>query len=87
MVTHPEPNEEVRHRNDELILTLLEKISSLEAKVNVNRFEFQDMVGGVTKSPFLRRIMEVEAPSKYSALKVKEYRGDTNPYEHVCHFE
>ena len=87
MIVHPESVEEVRHGNDELKLMLLEKISSLEAKVNVNISKFRDMVGAVTKSLFLRRIMEVEALSKYSAPKVKDYRGDIDLYECVCHFE
>ena len=45
------------------------------------------MVRGVTRSPFLKRIVEVEAPSKYTAPKVKEYKGDSDPYEYACHFE
>ena len=41
------------------------------AKVNVNRSKFREMVSGA-QSPFSRRIMEVKAPQKYKALKVKE---------------
>ena len=55
--------------------------------MNVNKSEFKDMVGGVRKSPVVRRIMDVKAHSKYSALWVKEYIIDTNPYEYMCHFE
>ena len=53
---------------------LLNKISSLEAKINVNRLEFQERVSGVTMSPFSKRIVEVRASSKHAALKVKEYK-------------
>ena len=45
------------------------------------------MVSGVTKSPFSKRIMEVEASSKYEAPKIKEYKGYSNLYEYMCHFE
>ena len=64
---------------------LLDKISSLEARVNVNILDFREMVSGVTGSPFSKRIVDVKAPSKYKAPKVNEYRGD--PYEYICHFE
>ena len=66
---------------------LLDKISSLEAKMNVNRLEFREIVSGVTRSSFSKRIVDIEAPSKYMTPKVKEYRGDSDPYEYVCHFE
>ena len=39
------------------------------------------------KSLFSKRITDVEAPSKYTTLKVKEYKGDLEPYEYVCHFK
>ena len=55
--------------------------------MNVNKLEFREMVSGVMKSPFSRRIVEVEAPLKYLAPKVKEYNGDLDPYEYVCYFE
>ena len=66
---------------------LLNKISSLEARVNANRLEFREMVSGVTRSLFSKRIADVEAPSKYTTLKVKKNNGDLDPYEYVCHFE
>ena len=31
--------------------------------------------------------MEVESPSKYTTLKVKEYKGDSDLYKYVCYFE
>ena len=55
--------------------------------MNVKRSEFREMESGVSKSPFSRRIVELEAPSKYTLPKVKEYKGDSDPYEYVCHFE
>ena len=58
-----------------MTLMLLEKISSLEAKVNVNRLKFHEMVSGLTKSPFLRRIVEVEAPPKYSVLGIMSIKS------------
>ena len=45
------------------------------------------MVSGATMSLFSKRIADVEAPSKYIARKVKEYKEDLDPYEYVCHFE
>ena len=44
-------------------------------------------MSGVTRPPFSKRIADVEAPSKYTAPKVKEYQGDSDPYEYVCNFE
>ena len=73
--------------NDDMNFMLAEKNLSIKAKVNVNRSEFREMVSGVTKSLFSRKIVEVEAPSKYTGLKVKEYKGNSDPYEYVCHFE
>ena len=66
---------------------LLNKISILEARMNVNRSKFQEMVSGLKKSPFYKRIEDVEAPSKYTASKVNEYRRDSDRYECICHFE
>ena len=66
---------------------LLNKISSREVRVNVNRSKFREMVSEVTRSPAFKRIADVEAPSIYMALKVKDYMGDSDPYEYVCHFE
>ena len=76
-----------RHEKDDMTLMLLEKISSLEAKVNVNRSEFQEMMNGVTKFSFSRRLVEVKAPTKYTTPKVKEYKRDSDSYEYVCHFK
>ena len=42
---------------------------------------------GVIKSLFSGRIMEVEAPPKYSTTKLKKYGGDIDLCEYVCHFE
>ena len=66
---------------------LLNKISSVEARVNVNKSEFREMVSGVTRSPFSKRISNIKAPSKYTAPKVKYYKGDSDSYDYVCHFE
>ena len=46
-----------------------------------------ETVNGVTRSPFSKRIADVEAPLKYMTPKVKEYMGDSDPYEYVYHFE
>ena len=70
-----------------MALMLLNKISSLKAKVNVNRSKFREMVSGMTRFPFSKRIVEVEAPSKYTVPKVKEYKGDSDLHEYICHFE
>ena len=70
-----------------MTIMLLNKISSLEARVNMNRSEFREMVSGVTKSLFLKRIVEIEAPSRYMAPKVKEYKGDSDLYKNMCNFE
>ena len=66
---------------------LLDKISSLEARMKIKRSEFREIVSVVTRSPFFKRIADVKVPSKYTTLKVMEYRGDSDPYEYVCHFE
>ena len=76
-----------REPNDQLTLNLLEKISTLEAKVNVNRSQFTGMTEAVIQSPFCREILQVTAPERYSAPKVREYKGSSDPYEYVCHFE
>ena len=70
-----------------MALMLLNKIFTLEARVNVNILEFWEMVSGVTKSPFSKRITDIEEPSKYMTLKVKKYKEDSDTYEYVCHFE
>ena len=72
---------------EDMVLMLFNKISFLEARVNVNRLEFQEMMSNVTKSPFLKRIVEVEEPLKYAAPKVKEYKRDLGLYRCMCHFE
>ena len=66
-----------------MMLMLLNKISFLEARVNVNKSEFREVVSGVTRSPFLKKIVEVKVPSKYVTPKAKEYKGDLDPYEYV----
>ena len=66
---------------------MFDKISSLEARVNVNRSDFQEIMSGVMRSPFSKKILEVEAPSKYTTSKVKEYKRDSDPYKYVCHFK
>ena len=53
----------------------------------MNKSEFQEMVSGTMISFFLKRIVDVEALSKYIALKVKEYKEDSDLYEYMCHFE
>ena len=70
-----------------MTMMFLDKISSFEARVNVNRSEFQEMMNRVMRFPFSKRIVEVEAASKYTALKVNEYKRDSDPYEYICHFE
>ena len=79
--------EALRQEKEDMAQMLLNKISSLKARVNVNRSGFKEMVSGVTRSPFSKRIAYVKAPSKYTAPKVNEYRGDLDPYEYVYHFK
>ena len=70
-----------------MALMLLNQISSLKARINIDRSKVREMVSGVMRSPFSKRIMEVEAPSKYIAPKMEEYKGDLDLYKYVCHFE
>ena len=51
--------------------------------VNANRSTFKEIVSRVTRSPFSKRIVDVEAPSKYMTLNMM----DSDPYECICHFE
>ena len=79
--------EALRQEKRNVAQILLNKISSLEARVTFNRSDFRKTVSGVTRSSFSKIIANVEAPSKYTTPKVKKYRGDSDPYEYVRHFE
>ena len=79
--------EALHQEKEDMAQILLNKISSLETRVNVNKSEFREMVSRVTSFPFSKRIVDVETPSKYMAPKVKKYKGDSDMYEYVCHFE
>ena len=61
-----------------MLQMLLNKISTLEARMNFNILKFREMVSGLMKSPFSKRIADVEAPSKYTTPQVKEYRGNSD---------
>ena len=72
---------------EDMVQMLLNKIFSLEVRVNINKSKFKEMVSGVNKSPFSKRIADAKAPSKYKVQKMKEYRGDLDQYEYVCHLK
>ena len=57
--------EVIQQENEDMTLMLLNKISTLKARVHVSISEFREIVSWVTKSPFSKRIVDIEAPSKY----------------------